>query len=176
MPFNEVSDISSGYSNYVGCPHEHDGYHPSYVRELHILVRGSCTRCERTIWPDVSRHGFAMSCHSLFCSIGGRVRLDGWIILERVLCHCLESPPRLPAPAACTPLETNQHPDTMERTRPTENGRGNYFKYNASLTGRPKSVRRRERSLFPSPGGHKVDRLHPSRTHTLPSNASNNGG
>ena len=31
--------------------------------------------------------------------------LDGWIIQERVLCHRLESTPRLPAPAACTPLE-----------------------------------------------------------------------
>ena len=33
---------------------------------------------------------------------------DGWIIQERVLCHRLEARPRLPAPAACTPLETNQ--------------------------------------------------------------------
>ena len=35
--------------------------------------------------------------------------LDGWIIKERVLCHRLESTPRLPAPAACTPLETNEY-------------------------------------------------------------------
>ena len=35
--------------------------------------------------------------------------LDGWIIQERVLCHRLESTSRLPAPAACTPLETNQY-------------------------------------------------------------------
>ena len=41
----------------VGCPHEHDGYDPSYISEFHIvLVRDSCTRCEGTVWLDVSRH------------------------------------------------------------------------------------------------------------------------
>ena len=41
----------------VGCPHEHDDYDPSYIRELHImLVRDSCIRCKGTVWPDVSRH------------------------------------------------------------------------------------------------------------------------
>ena len=41
----------------VGCPHEHGGYDPSYIREFHImLVRDSCIRCKGTVWPDVSRH------------------------------------------------------------------------------------------------------------------------
>ena len=35
--------------------------------------------------------------------------LDGLIIQESGLCHRLESRPRLPAPAACTPLDINQH-------------------------------------------------------------------
>ena len=37
----------------VGCPHEHDRYDPSYIREFHMLVKDSCIRCRRTIWPDV---------------------------------------------------------------------------------------------------------------------------
>ena len=41
---------------YVGCPHEHDGYDPSYIREFHMLVRDSCIRCKGTVWPDVPRH------------------------------------------------------------------------------------------------------------------------
>ena len=40
----------------VGCPHEHDGYDPSYIREFHMLVRDSCIRCKGTVWPDVSWH------------------------------------------------------------------------------------------------------------------------
>ena len=41
---------------HVGCPHEYDGYDPSYIRELHILVRDSCIRYKGTVWPDVFRH------------------------------------------------------------------------------------------------------------------------
>ena len=38
----------------VGCPHEQDGYDPSYVRGFHMLVKDSCIiRCKGTIWPDV---------------------------------------------------------------------------------------------------------------------------
>ena len=40
----------------VGCPHEHDDYDPSNIRELHMLVRGSYIRCKRTVWENVSRH------------------------------------------------------------------------------------------------------------------------
>ena len=35
--------------------------------------------------------------------------LDSWIMQERVLYHRLESPPRVPVPAACTPLEIDQY-------------------------------------------------------------------
>ena len=42
---------------YVGCPHEHDGYYLSYIKEFRIvLVRGSCIRCKGSLWQDVSRH------------------------------------------------------------------------------------------------------------------------
>ena len=40
----------------VGCPHGHDGYDPSYIREFHMLVRDSCKTCNGTVWPNVSRH------------------------------------------------------------------------------------------------------------------------
>ena len=34
----------------VGCPHEHDGYDPSYIREFHImLVRDPCIRCKGSL-------------------------------------------------------------------------------------------------------------------------------
>ena len=50
----EAGTVQNGY---VGCPHEHDGYDPSDIREFHImLVRDSCIRCKGTIWPDGSRH------------------------------------------------------------------------------------------------------------------------
>ena len=42
--------------DYNDCPHEHDGYDPSYIMEFRMLVRGSCIRCKGTVWPDVSRH------------------------------------------------------------------------------------------------------------------------
>ena len=44
---------------YVGCPHEHDDYDPSYIREFHtVSVRDSYIRCKGAVWPDVSRHDF----------------------------------------------------------------------------------------------------------------------
>ena len=48
----------------VGCPREHDGYDPSYIREFHInimLVRDSCIRCKGT----VGRMFPGMICHEL---------------------------------------------------------------------------------------------------------------
>ena len=40
----------------VDCPHEHDGYDPSYIMEFRMLVRDSCKRCKGIVWSDVSRH------------------------------------------------------------------------------------------------------------------------
>ena len=40
----------------VDCPHEHDGYDPSYIMEFRMLVRDSCIRCKGTVWSDVFQH------------------------------------------------------------------------------------------------------------------------
>ena len=51
----------------VGCPHDHDGYDASFIREFHImLVRGSCMRCKGTVWPDVSRHDLPLAVTRIF--------------------------------------------------------------------------------------------------------------
>ena len=51
------------------------------------------------------------------CTNRHELSLDGWTLLERVLCHRLESSPHLPAPAACTPLETNQQTSELNPVR-----------------------------------------------------------
>ena len=52
----------------AGCPHEHDGYDPSYIEEFHMLVRDSCIRCKGTVWPVVSRHDLPRAVTRSFAS------------------------------------------------------------------------------------------------------------
>ena len=51
-----ASTVAASRTTPVDCPHEHDGYDPSYIMEFRMLARGSCIRCKGIVWPDVSRH------------------------------------------------------------------------------------------------------------------------
>ena len=83
------------------------------MREFHVSMRDLCIRYKGTLSGRSGR--FISPIASLHES--PRAALDGWIIQERVLCHRLESTPRLPAPAACTPLETNQYGLLLKRVK-----------------------------------------------------------
>ena len=95
-----------GLTRDVDCPHEHDGYDPSYIMEFRMLARDSCRRCKGT-----GRMFPGMICHelSLVVLLHMRPRQARRLDNRRVLCHRLESSSRLPAPATRTPLEIYQH-------------------------------------------------------------------
>ena len=81
------------------------------MREFHVSMRDLCIRYKGTFSGRNGR--FISPIASLHESPRAATRrLDN----TRVLCHRLESTPRLPAPAACTPLETNQYNHTNTHT------------------------------------------------------------
>ena len=69
-----------------------------------MFVRDSCIRCKGTVWPDVP----GMICQSLVILLHMRPSQARRLDNIRVMCHRLESPSRLPAPATRTPLEIYQ--------------------------------------------------------------------
>ena len=90
----------------VDCTQEHDGDDLCYIREFHILMRDLSKRCKETFLRDDWGILFAKE---LPCLVHhDELSFDGQIVQERVLCHSLESPPRVPVPAAYGPLEMDQ--------------------------------------------------------------------
>ena len=82
----------------VNGTQEHDGDDPPCIREFNNLMRDLCVRCKR---DTSARDGWRFFFAGYFpCMVGHELSLDGRIIQAVVLSHRLESPPRVPVPAA----------------------------------------------------------------------------